>query len=393
MKIDLTGIPLIDNHAHPFPSGRALNRTYERSFTLSRLPVSPVNIHNTLFFQMLNDKLREVLGLSPDSSISDIVKIRDELLKKDRQAYIDMLWKQVGYMGMVADIGSPVTKQLLTKEELAEFDSEMKNYVVRKVNRIEWVAEDVVESGTHSFEEFTDLYVKGIKQRVKDQGLVGLKSIIAYKTGLDIKVSSDSESRRAYYLYLSDPKNREYEKAFRDYCFCKGCEVAAELDLPLQIHTALGDTPTLNLYKCNPLLLYDAINAFPKTRFVLLHAGYPYCEELGYLVWSYDNVYADMSSMHPYASIAGETKIKSIIELAPMNKIMFGTDAGGIPEQFWFGALEFRTYLTNVLQELVDKKYISHGFAIQSAENIMYKNVLRLYKINGVVDSKELLLE
>ena len=381
MKIDLSGIPLIDNHAHPFPAGRAAASEYERHFTLSRAQKDPVYVQNTLIFQMLNRKLRRFLGLPDDCAIEKVIEARNEREKQGRKKYIDELWKDAGYLGMIADVGSPVTKNLLTKEELAEFEHDMEGHFMYKVNRLEWVAEDVIEAGTYSFEEFTALYEKGVRDMVEKNHLVGLKSIIAYKTGLEVKVRSEKEFKEYYYLYLSDPSNREYEKAFRDYCFCKGCEIAASLDIPLQIHTALGDSPLLNLHKCNPALLYDAINAYPDTKFMLIHAGYPYCEEFGFLIAHYDNVFGDFSSMVPFASIAGRTKIKSILELAPANKVMFGTDSGSIPEQFWYGAHLFREYLTEILQELVDKDYISYSFAMESAENIMYKNVKRLYKV------------
>ena len=382
MKIDLSGIRLLDNHAHPFPSGRAAKAPYVRNFTLTRMPVSENSLQHTLIFQMLNRRLRSFLELPADCDIALLETERARRLAENRKGYIDALWKDAGYGGMIADIGSPVTKQLLTKEELAEFDLDMEGFFCRKINRLEWVAEDVIDSGTHSFEDFTRLYIQGVKKRVVDQQLVGLKSIIAYKTGLEIKVLSEAKFREQYYLYLSDPTNREYEKSFRDYCFCKGCEIAAELKLPLQVHTALGDSPDLNLYKCNPALMYDVINAYPQTQFVLIHAGYPYCEELGFLMASYENVYGDVSSMIPYASIAGETKIRSILELAPTNKLMFGTDSGGCPEQFWYGAILFKMYFQRILQDLVDRDYISYGFAMETAENVMYKNLLRLYKLS-----------
>ena len=69
MKIDISSLPLIDNHAHPFPSGRAENTPYERNFTLSRMPLRHESIHNTLVFQMLSLRLRRFLGLKEDCSI------------------------------------------------------------------------------------------------------------------------------------------------------------------------------------------------------------------------------------------------------------------------------------------------------------------------------------
>ncbi len=378
MKIDISGIPLIDNHGHPFPAGR--QSSYERNFALSTIPQETCHVHSTLFFQMCNRRLRRTLGLSENCSLEELLKTREEMLKSDRKGYIDFLWKDVNYTGMVADIGCPVSKELLTKEELDEFDCEMTGFFLRKVNRIEWVAEDVVEEGDYSFEDFTRLYVEGLKEKIRREQLVGLKSIIAYKTGLQIHVLSEEKFRQGYYLYLSDRGSRKYEKIFRDYCFCKACEVCEELGIPIQVHTAIGDSPMLDLQKCNPIFLYEVINAYPNTVFVLLHAGYPYCEELGMMLQQYGNVYGDASALVPYASIAGASKLKALMEMAPMTKLLFGTDAGGIPEQFWYAAFLFRSFFTDALQELVDKDFISGSFAMETAENVMYKNTVKLYK-------------
>lgn len=377
MKIDISGIPLIDNHAHPFPLGR--QKYYERNFALSMTLQEKEHVHSTLFFEMCNRRLRKVLGLSPDCSLEELLKRRKELIDAGRKKYIDFLWKDVNYTGMVADIGCPVSKNLLTKAEMEEFHQDMEGHFLREINRIEWVAEDVLENGIYSFEDFTKRYKDGIRRKVEAEGLVGMKSIIAYKTGLDIKVLSEEKNKEGYYLYLADPKNREYEKMFRDYCFCVGCEVCGELKIPLQVHTAIGDAPMLDLKKCNPLFLYEVINAYPDTTFVLLHAAYPYCEELGMMMQQYANVYGDASALMPYASIAGAAKLKALIEMAPLTKLMFGTDAGGIPEQFWYGAYLFRVFFTDILQELVDRDYVSYTFAMEMAENVMNKNVQRLY--------------
>ena len=378
MKIDISGIPLIDNHAHPFPLGR--QNSYERNFALSMIPQDPEHVHSTLFFEMCNRRLRKVLELPEDCSLETLLARRSELIKAGRKEYIDFLWKDVNYTGMVADVGCPVSKKLLTKAELEEFEQDMEGHFLLKINRIEWVAEDIVESGTYSFEDFTQLYKDGIKKKVETDGLVGMKSIIAYKTGLNVKILSETKFKEGYYLYLSDPSNKEYEKMLRDYCFCIGCEVCGELGIPLQVHTAIGDSPMLDLQKCNPLFLYEAINAYPKTTFVLLHAAYPYCEELGMMIQQYANVYGDVSALVPYASIGGATKLKALMEMAPLTKLMFGTDAGGIPEQFWYAAYVFRIFFTDVLQELVDKDFISYSFAMEMAENVMNTNVQRLYQ-------------
>lgn len=98
------------------------------------------------------------------------------------------------------------------------------------------------------------------------------------------------------------------------------------------------------------------------------------------MVNHYPNVYCDISSFIPFASIACEDKVKSLLELAPLNKVFFGTDGGIILESLWFGALNFKRVFAKILGELIDDGYITYDFAMESAENILYKNVQRVYK-------------
>ena len=172
----------------------------------------------------------------------------------------------------------------------------------------------------------------------------------------------------------------------RDYTFLVGCQICHELDIPLQIHTGLGDSPDCNLIKGNPFLLYDAMNLpeIRETKLMLIHGAYPYLEELGMILNHYENVYADISSFCPYASIAAEDKLLKLFELAPLNKVCFGTDGARIPEHSWFGAVYMKKALGRALDSLVDRGYISLSFAEQSAENILYRNVDRIYKLGKV---------
>ena len=82
-----------------------------------------------------------------------------------------------------------------------------------------------------------------MRTMIKEKDLIALKSIIAYTTGLEVKVLPEKEVREGYYRYLCDRTSRADEKIIRDYCFCKACEICQELDIPMQVHTAFGDSP------------------------------------------------------------------------------------------------------------------------------------------------------
>ena len=56
---------------------------------------------------------------------------------------------------------------------------------------------------------------------------------------------------------------------------------------------------------------------------IVLHSGYPFTREAGYLTSVYDNVYLDFEGILPYLS--GDSQravILQVLELAPTNKIL-----------------------------------------------------------------------
>lgn len=381
MKIDLSAIPVIDNHCHPFPSARNPS-SFERLVTLSLLPQKTESVRSTIVFQMFCAALREYFGLPDTTTTEELIAYRAKLVEQDRRKYFEDMFRDANIIGFLVDFGFPVNHaNSLKPAEIAECQEDLKNYIMKPIDRIEWVANDLLdETPALGFEEFAQRYEDNVRAMIQEKGLIALKSIIAYTTGLEVRVQTFQQAKDGYYRYLCDRNNRDAEKTIRDYCFTKACEICQELDLPLQIHTAFGDSPLCDLAKCDPLLMYDVINAYKDTKMVMIHAGYPFCEGLGFLMNHYENVYGDVSSMIPYAGYAGETKLKALLELAPTTKLMYGTDGGLVPDGIWWGAKMFRSYLGNILEELVAKNYITGAFALEMAENIMYKNVHWIYK-------------
>lgn len=385
MKFDLSALPVIDNHCHPFPAGREPAH-YERNFCIGLYDVPAEDMRNTIYFQQVINELRRFLKMPENATVDEVIAKRNNLALNHRKEYAQKLFKSANIVGFLCDFGFPISQKrhpelALTKAEIEEYYNDCGDIEVKAIDRIEWIANRLLKEEL-PFDTFAERLHSETKQMVKDKNLIAIKSVIAYYTGTDVRPLSYQEFRKGYYLYISDRSNSEYEKTVRDFTFITACEVCRDLDIPLQVHTGLGDTPDCNIVKVNPGLLTDCLNdsRCKDTKIVLIHGGYPYCEELGMIVNHYKNVYCDISSFIPFASIACEDKVKSLLELAPMNKVFFGTDGGIILESLWFGAINFKRVFAKILEELVDDGYLTYEFAMQSAENILYRNVRRVYK-------------
>jgi predicted TIM-barrel fold metal-dependent hydrolase len=83
---------------------------------------------------------------------------------------------------------------------------------------------------------------------------------------------------------------------------------------------------------------------------VLLHAGYPFVREAAYLASVYPNVYVDFSQAAPLLAGPGLTRVlEELLALAPLTKVLYGSDAWGIPEWFWLAARAARRALGEAL--------------------------------------------
>ena len=141
---------------------------------------------------------------------------------------------------------------------------------------------------------------------------------------------------------------------------------AVDLNLPLQFHIGYGD-PDLELLKCDPLHLTALIRAFEthEVPILLLHC-YPFQRNAGYLAQMFRNVFLDVGLAINYTGARSNAIIAETLELAPFSKILFSSDAWGLPELTFLGSLLFRRGMAEILDG-----FIADGdWSIQDAERV-----------------------
>jgi len=138
----------------------------------------------------------------------------------------------------------------------------------------------------------------------RTRGFVALKTIAAYRGGLDLEVAPPG-LRETLLLAL------EANEASGD-------------PLPVQVHCGFGDWD-LHLPRADPGWLKPLIERFRDTPFVLLHC-YPFVREAGWLAHVYGNVWFDLSLTIPHVSRPAEV-LREALELAPASKLLYASDA------------------------------------------------------------------
>jgi hypothetical protein len=142
----------------------------------------------------------------------------------------------------------------------------------------------------------------------------------------------------------------------------------------------------LQLELANPLHLRAVLehSTFSQCRVVLLHGSYPFMREASYLACVYPQVHLDFGLVVPKLSVRGmRCAVSDLLDLAPVNKIMFSTDGYAFPETFYLGAKWSREILARVLIEAFDNGDMLLEEALAAADGILGRNALEFYKLDG----------
>ncbi|MFI5779044.1 amidohydrolase family protein [Nocardia sp. NPDC051570] len=241
---------------------------------------------------------------------------------------------------------------------------------VAEIVRIESVAERVIAEYGLTAAVFDE-----IERALRDsaRGAAGLKTIAAYRCGLDFPAhgvppaaSAVSGSR------LTDPRVLSWLVGL-------AARISAETGLPLQFHTGFGDTD-LRLRRADPLLLTDFLRATEDTgaTVVLLHC-WPFHRNAAYLANVFGHVHLDLGLTIPHVGHRASAVLAEALELAPFARLGYSSDGCGLAELHYLGARLWRRGLGQVLDEWIADDAITVADAEQLVAAVGAGNAARLY--------------
>jgi len=226
----------------------------------------------------------------------------------------------------------------------------------------------------HDIDEYIS-FMKEIIIRKKQEGCVALKSAIAYDRDLNFMETPRHKAQKA--LNCNECTRTEDDiRAFQDYVFFKICELAAELDLPIQCHTGLGQ-----LKGTNAMLMHEVIKKNPETKFILFHCSYPWLDDINGLLHVHANVYPDLCWLPIISTSAAQRMLHELIEVGTSDKVCWGCDTW-TSEESYGALLAVRYVLADVLGSKVKTGYFSLNDAKTVVDNVLYNNAACLYKLS-----------
>ena len=374
--LDLTSIPVVDNHCH----GILLDQDYEdiagwrEAFTESTDPgMARDHVSTTAFYGRLIRTLAGFLDCEPEERAVFAARIgrnwRELAAELLRAANIDTL---------LVDTGIPPPLEVLPVPEFGDLGG----CGAEPMLRLEVLMERLLEENDSLGE--TEEALHAALDDVRAQGQVALKSIAAYRTGLDIREWPRDEVEGSFRQYKRDAEAgsaRLVHKPLLDTLSHVAFAQAARQEVPVQFHVGYGDADT-DLLLGNPLYLRGVLRR-PDYRgmpVVMLHECYPYTRQGGYLAAVFENAYLDLSYGIPllgYGEMLSFTR--AALGVAPASKLMYSSDGIGVPELHWISALDGRRVLGEALGEMVSHGELALPEAEAVGENILRTNARRLY--------------
>jgi hypothetical protein len=331
LRESLNGVGLVDHHAHGIlrEAPTTLDR-FRALFSESADPRQWPHVATSVTYRRAIRELAELFGLPAEEDA--VYRYR---AASDPADYAARLLKATGTDWLLVDDGFPPPSKSAGWDELGE----LAGCEARPVLRIERLGEELPD-------------VDALRAEVaaaRANRFAALKTIAAYRGGLD-RVSETV-------LAALEENERTGEP------------------LPVQVHAGFGDAD-LFLPRADPSYLQPLIERFPETPFVLLHC-YPFVREAGWLAHVYGNVFIDLSLTIPFVSRPAEA-VREALELAPVSKLLYASDASRTPELYFLAAKWWRDALAEVLPETLGPRE-----AEEAGRRILRENALELYGLEA----------
>jgi predicted TIM-barrel fold metal-dependent hydrolase len=371
----LESLALIDHHVHGVLTADLDRPGFEDLISEASGPSAP---GTTPFDSQLGFLIRRwcapVLDLEPHAPAEDYLRRRVELGAAEVNRRL-LSASQVSEW--LIDTGFR-TGQITTPEQIADLSSAPARHVVR----LEAVAERVARAGTTAA-EWAATFAEELGVETAATGAVGYKSIVAYRFGFDFDPARPAPAEvtaaagRLLRALETDPAARIEDPVLLRHLIW----TAIDIGKPLQFHVGFGDTD-VRLHRSDPSLLTDFMVATEPvgTPVMLLHC-YPHQRAAGYLAHVFSHVYMDLGAILNYVGARSAAVLAESLELTPFGKMLYSSDAFGLPELHYLGATGFRRDLAAVTGQFVADGAWAAADAERVAELIGSANATRVYRL------------
>ena len=389
-RVDLSDAEIVDNHCHGMVVDEMLKpdpATFEARLTLTGQAYLTSNqkdpgvwrsiealVEGNAYSLISRRWLCQFLHCAEDPA--SLAQARDRVLRADPVGYTRRLLADQKIVELVADEG-------YTYMPVGGADLERLVAIpVHRVARIESFIDDLIRQDLADLDGFADALQQQLEEAAADPRTIALKSVIAYRTGLDITEPAKSEAASAFQRWRAAgwADSRADSKPVRDYLLHLAMPIIERHNIALHIHCGDGD-PDVVFEHSRPQDLYGFLRRYGRRPIVLMHAGHPWSEEAAYIAAILPHVYIDLSVLIPWASLDIESYLTRLIGMMPSSKLLYSSDQVYEPELFWLPARFARRALERALSAAADADYLTTAQAESIGRGILAGNTRRVHAL------------
>lgn len=376
--LDLGDIPVVDNHCHSMLVQQRMDSLqFRRCFSEAKDPsFAQQHLPSTVYYLWLLRQMAEFYGCNYGEE--QVIAARSNM---SSSALLRRLLGSANIDTLILDSAYPSSQECYSAADIHQ----VSHCRTLQMLRLETLMERLIVECA----DFDDMLARfqAALSDIRKQGYCALKSIVAYRTGLEVTCWSKDAAASAFAearVQVADTGTvRLLHKPLIDYLLHLALQEAAEQHVPLQFHTGYGDSD-VDLRLGNPLLLRALCEKaeYGNVSIVLLHESYPYCQLGAYLASIYSHVYFDLSYAIPFVDLQEMlTFTRQALGIAPASKLMYSSDGIFVPEMHWASAMRARSIIGQVLQEMIWGSEIDQEQAYMLAWNVLHDTASTVYQL------------
>jgi hypothetical protein len=399
LAAEIQRIRAIDNHAHPVrvtQTGEPVDRFFDALPVDNMEPQSdPVNLRPNA--PSIADAWRALYGADHVDQ-----QRKQAVMQREGNAYPEWVLDQMGVEVMLANRVSmgptiqpprfrwaPYADALifpLDNSKLGAVNSDRKSFFALEDNlRARYLQDAGISAAPATLTEYLSRVVTPTLEKQRQGGAVAEKFEAAYLRSLAFDKVDRAVAERLYASKSTANQPADY-KALQDFLFRYIAAECGRLGMAVHIHTEAGAGGYFDVAGANPLNLESVLDDpdLRKTKFVMLHGGWPFIGEITALLTK-PNAYLDFSAQDlARTPEALSHTLREWLEFVP-EKILFATDAYpyipemGWEESGWIAARTGRQALAIALTGMMRDGEITRGRASELARLVLRDNARTLY--------------
>ncbi len=389
----ISSLPVFSDHEHHqtdefFAQGMSLDKALKNSYVswTGYVPDGTVKsrkalLDNVLFnsyFTWFEKGLQKVHNIDEDITLETWDYISDKI-KVAYERDLNFHWNTLienGYEKLVQDsFWNPGSDEGHDDVFIPAFriDKFMYGYHSESIapnNFIPWSRYGFVGGSLNDYVEMMNDIIKIQHSKGK---VAAFKCAEAYNRSINFLPDDYELANKIFGIHPNDI-SPEQKIIFGNYIFNRCCELAAELDVPFQIHTGLA-----RLSGSQPMMFEPIIEKHKKTKFVLFHSGFPWTHEVAGLAHNHTNVLPSLTWTATICTSSAVRALHDYIEVtSSIDKITWGSDCW-VAEESVGAMLAWRYIVSKVLSERFTEGLIKAGQVEILAEKLMFRNGRKIY--------------